>query len=104
MMITARMSVLSVACCLLAGCANFSTTETGCEQSTQTYAELEACLKVAAEQLYTPRPAYTPELNLYLVKAVGVADSVRSNRRSEFEGRAELLRNYIALRQSKAGK
>ena len=35
---------------------------------------------------------------------VRVADSVRSNRRSEFEGRAELLRNYIALRESKAGK
>lgn len=100
-MSTVRTSVVVIASGLLAACANFSTTETGCEQSTQTFAEMETCLKVAAERLYTPRPAYTPELNLYFVKAVEVADSVRNNRRNEFEGRAELLRNYIALRDHK---
>jgi hypothetical protein len=101
-MITVRISVAAAAFCLLAGCARVGTTQTGCEQSTQTFPEMVGCLKVVVDQTYTPRPQYDPALSLYLVKIEQLTERVRIDQISEFDARAELQRNYVTLMDKKA--
>ena len=103
-MITVRTTVVGVAFCLLAGCAAKTMTRTGCEESTQTFQQLESCLKVAADRLYTPRPQYAPEWGIYLVKAGYLSDRVKANHISDFNARAELQRNYVVMLEQKAAK
>ena len=102
-MITVRMSVLAaVGFCLLAGCARVGTTQTGCEQSTQTFPEIASCLKVAVDRTFTPRPQYDPALSLYLVKIEQLTERVRIDQISDFDARAELQRNYVTLMDKKS--
>jgi len=101
-MTTFRMSVLAATVCLLAGCAGMTMTRTGCEESTRTFRELESCLKVAADRLYTPRPQYAPELGIYRVKAGHLAERLKADQISEFNARAELQTNYVVMLEQKA--
>jgi hypothetical protein len=101
-MITVRISVAAVAFCLLAGCARVGTTQTGCEQSTQTFLEMASCLKVVVDRTFTPRPQYDPALSLYLVKIEQLTERVRIDQISDFDARAELQRNYVTLMDKKA--
>lgn len=101
-MITVRMSVVAVACCVLAGCARVGTTRTGCEQSTQTFPDMASCLKVVVDRTFTPRPQYNPALSLYFAKVEQLTERVRIDQISEFDARAELQRNYVTLMDKKA--
>jgi uncharacterized lipoprotein YajG len=103
-MITVRMTVLAVAACLLAGCARVGTTQTGCEQSTQTFPEMTACLKTVVDRTFTPRPQYDPALSLYFAKVVQLSERVRIDQISDFDARAELQRNYVTLMDKKAAR
>ena len=98
-----RMSILAVSC-VLAGCHGKTITQTDCESSTQTYAELSSCLKVAVDRMYTPRPQYAPELNLYLMKSAELAERVKADATSDFNGRVELQALYVTLREQKAAR
>lgn len=100
-MISVRMSVLAVACCVLAGCARLGTTQTGCEQSTQTFPEMASCLKVVVDRTFTPRPQYDPALSLYFAKVVQLTERVRIDQISDFDARVELQRNYVTLMEKK---
>jgi hypothetical protein len=100
-MIAVRMSVLAVASSLLGGCAVLDYLEgpqPGCRESTQTFAEMAGCLKGEVDRSYTPRPAYSPEVSLYFSKASYLADRVNANLISDYEGRIELQKAYVALR------
>ena len=101
-MIFVRMSVVAGAACLLAGCANLEFSKTGCEQSAQTFPELSTCLKAVVDRMYTPRPEYSPELSLYLAQERHIAERIGANRISDFDGRVELRKIYLALREQKA--
>ena len=101
-MITVRMSVFAVACCVLSGCARVGTTQTGCEQSTQTFPEMASCLKVVVDRRFTPRPQYNPELSLYFAKVGQLTERVSIDQISDFDARAELQRNYVTLMEKKA--
>ena len=91
------MSFFAVACCLLAGCARVGTTQTGCEQSTQTFPEMAGCLKTVVDRAFTPRPQYNPALSLYFAKIEQLTELVRIDQISDFDARAELQRNYVTL-------
>jgi hypothetical protein len=86
---------------VLAGCAGDGITQTGCEESTRTFPDMQNCLKMAVDRRYTPRPQYNPDLHLYLVKTDYLAERVRTNQLSDFEGRVELQRLYVALQAQK---
>lgn len=101
-MISIRTPVLAALVGLLAACAGAGTTQTGCEQSTQTYAEMAGCLKTAVDRAHTPRPQYNPALSLYFAKEAQLSERVRTNQISDFDGRAELQRNYVTLMDRKA--
>jgi len=101
-MIFVRMSVVAAAACLLAGCANLEFAKTGCDQSAQTFAEMSSCLKAVVDRMYTPRPQYSPELSLYLAQERHIAERIGANRISDFDGRVELRKIYLALREQKA--
>ena len=103
-MITLRITVAAAATCLLAACANIEMSETGCERNTQTFPEMSGCLKQVVDGMYTPRPQYTPELNLYLVQERILYERVGIKQISDFEARVELRKLYVALREQKAPK
>jgi glycogen synthase len=88
------------ASCLLAGCMfpYHGTTQTGCEESTQRFAEMEACLKQAVANAYTAREQSSNDVKLYFIKADDVANRVRKDVISEFNGRIELRQLYVDLR------
>ena len=97
-----RRSVVAAAACLLAGCANLEFAKTGCDQGAQTFAEMSSCLKAVVDRMYTPRPQYSPELSLYLAQERHIAERIGANRISDFDGRVELRKIYLALREQKA--
>ena len=95
-----RSSVVVVASCLVAGCVfpYHRTTQTGCEDSTRTYAEMEACLKNAIHNAYTAREQAGNEVRYYFIKANDVSNRVGKNITSVFNGRVELQVLYVDLR------
>ena len=101
-----RSTLFVVASCLLAGCGYeyHRPTQTGCEERTQTFAEMEACLKNAVASAYTAREQASPDVRLYYLKADNVAERVRKNITSEFNGRAELRQLYVDLRLKTEGR
>jgi hypothetical protein len=74
------------------------TTQTGCEESTQTFAQMEACLKNAVTSAFTAREQNGNEVRLYFIKADDVAHRVRKDEISEFNGRIELRQLCVDLR------
>ncbi|MCC6209523.1 MAG: hypothetical protein IT513_00620 [Burkholderiales bacterium] len=97
---------LVLASCLLAGCGYeyHRPTQTGCEESTQTFAEMEGCLKKAVASAYTAREQASPDVRLYYIKADDVAQRVRKDLVSEFNGRVELRQLYVDLRLKTEGR
>lgn len=95
-----RSTLVVLASCLLAGCGYeyHRPTQTGCEESTQTFAEMESCLKNAVASAYTASERASPDVRLYYIKADDVANRVRKNLTSEFNGRVELRQLYVDLR------
>jgi len=93
-----RTLVLAAAACLLAGCAYHRTTQTGCEESTQTYPEMEGCLKGRIANAYTASERDSPDLRLYFIKADRISERVRKDLISDFDGRVELQALYVDLR------
>jgi len=97
-MIAVRTFALAAAACLLAGCAYHRTTQTGCEESTQTFPEMAGCLKSRIANAYTSREQDSPNLRLYSIKADQISERVRKDLISDFDGRAELQALYVDLR------
>jgi hypothetical protein len=100
-MSTVRAIALAAAASLLAGCLQppyHRTTQTGCEDSTRTFAEMEACLKNAISNAYTAREQAGNDVRYYFIKASDVANRVQKNETSEFNGRIELQVLYVDLR------
>ena len=94
----ARVLAFACAAVLVAGCVYHKPTRTGCEESTRTFSEMAMCLDKAIGNAYTARERSGNEVRLYYIKADFVAERVKKDLISEYDGRNELAQLYVGLR------